>query len=305
MAVKDRAFCLGVTGAGGFIGRRVVEMAVERGWRVVGYSRNPSREIAGCAEVRRFEPGKALDARGVDAVVHLAGESVLGVWTEGKRREIRDSRILGTRSVTEGLLEAGGGAVLVSASAIGYYGDTGEELINESAPAGKGFLAEVSRRWEEEAMKAEAAGGRVVLLRIGFVLGSTGGAMIPLRRVFRMGLGGRLGSGRQWMSLVHVDDVAGLALWAVENQQAVGAYNATMPEPVRNADFTRMVAGMVRRPAILHAPAWGIKLMLGELSTLLLDSHRIVPERALNGGYKFRYAEPTGGLSAVLSMGGG
>lgn len=283
---------IGVTGAAGLIGRRVVELAVAGGHRVVGYSRDPSRAIPGCAEVRAFRPGATFDASGLDAVVHLAGEPVVGLWTARKRAAIRDSRVMGTRSVVEGIAAAGGKATLVSASAIGYYGDTGEREVDESSSPGYGFLADVSRAWEAEAEAAQRQGSRVVILRIGFVLGRGGGAMVPLRRAFRLGLGGRLGNGRQWMSLVHVDDVAGLALRALESPDMSGAYNATMPEPLRNADFTRMVAREVCRPAFFPAPAPLLRLALGGLSSLLLDSHRVLPARTLADGYLFRFPAP-------------
>lgn len=292
---------IGVTGVGGFIGKRVVEMAIQRGWRIVGFSRNPTRPLNGCAEIRAFAPGTPIDASGLDAVIHLAGESVLGIWTARKKQAIRDSRVMGTRSVVEGLRHCSGKPVLISASAIGYYGNTGDDLIDETASPGIGFLADVSRSWENESMKAEKDGCRVVLLRIGFVLGSTGGAMIPLRRVFGLGLGGRLGNGQQWMSLVHVDDVASMALWAIENTHAQGAYNATMPQPLRNAEFTRLVARILHRPAICHAPKMAIKLVLGELATLLLDSHRIAPYRALADGYNFLYPDPAEAIADSLS----
>ncbi|MFM8232327.1 MAG: TIGR01777 family oxidoreductase, partial [Chthoniobacterales bacterium] len=226
---------LGITGASGFIGRRAAEMARARGWEVVPFSRQP-RDAA----TRKFVPGKPADVDGLDAVLHLAGESVLGLWTKGKRARIMDSRVLGTRSIADGFARAKQPPrVLISGSAIGYYGDTGDREVDESSPPGNGFLADVCRAWEAEALKVTNA--RVVLLRIGFVLGRNGGAMKLVLPVFKAGLGGRLGSGRQWMSLIHVDDVAGMALWAIENETLRGPLNAVMPQPVTNAEFTREV----------------------------------------------------------------
>ena len=184
---------LGITGASGFIGGQVARLAVARGWDVVPFSRQP-RE----ARTRRLVPGEPADVDGLDAVLHLAGEPVVGSWTPEKRRRIMDSRVMGTRSVAEGFARAAHQPrMLVSSSGIGYYGDTGDREVTEEAPPGRGFLAEVCRAWEKEAMGVRNA--RVVVLRIGLVLGRGGGTMQRLLPFFRAGLGGRLGSGRQWM----------------------------------------------------------------------------------------------------------
>lgn len=293
---------IGVTGVSGFIGSRLAERAVEAAHEVVGFSRSPGGGHPHCVESRRFRPGEPADVSGLDGVVHLAGESVLGLWTAGKRRAIRESRILGTRSVVDGIAADGRGIPLVAASATGYYGDTGDEVVDESAPPGKGFLAEVSREWEASSLRAAESGARVVLLRIGFVIGPSGGAVRLLRPVFRLGLGGRLGSGRQWMSLVHVDDVAGLALRALDDGDLQGPLNAVMPEPIRNRDFTDLVARLVHRPAVCHAPAFVLRMLSGELSTLFLHSHRVVPRVAEGRVYGFRHADPEGGLRDALAV---
>jgi uncharacterized protein (TIGR01777 family) len=177
----------------------------------------------------------------------------------------------------------------VSASAIGFYGDTGETLVDESSPMGDGFLADVCREWEGEAGRAESSGVRVVFVRIGFVIGS-GGALKLIRPVFKMGLGGKLGSGRQWMSGVHVDDVAGIIVWALENEAFNGPVNAVMPAPFRNSDFTRELAKCVGRPAIFPVPAFALRLALGELSRVMLDSARVAPRIASKGGYTYQFA---------------
>ncbi len=292
---------IGITGASGFIGSKVIELAVARGHTVVGYSRRPTAPINNCTEVRRFVAGTALDCTGLDAMIHLAGESVLGVWTEAKRQAIRDSRILGTRSVVEGIQATNNKPALISASAIGYYGDTGDQLVDESCPAGEGFLADVSKDWESEALLAEDFSSRVVILRIGFVVAADGGAMDKLKPVFRFGLGGNLGSGRQWMSLIHVDDVAGMALWAAENSVASGAYNCVLPEPIQNANFTRTIAELLKRPAFMHVPSFVIRSLAGDLSTLFLDSHRIIPSAATKVGYQFQYANNLDALRECIN----
>jgi len=282
---------LGITGAGGFIGRHATQLAAARGWEVVPFSRHP-RDAA----TRRFAPGEPADVDGLDAVLHLAGEPVLGWWTKDKRRRIMDSRVLGTRSVVEGFARASHPPrVLVSGSAIGFYGDTGDTEVDESSPGGRGFLAEVCRAWEAEA--EQAASARVVLLRTGFVLGRDGGAMRLILAAFRFGLGGKLGSGRQWMSCVHVDDVAGMALWAVENASVRGPLNAVMPQPVTNAAFTKDVARAVHRPAIVPNPAFLLRLFLGGMSAMLLNSSRVRPAVAASGGYRYAF----GDLGAALA----
>jgi uncharacterized protein (TIGR01777 family) len=285
---------LGITGASGFIGRRAAQLAAARGWDVVPFSRQPRNEKA-----RRLVPGQPADVEGLDAVLHLAGEPVVGRWTPEKRRRIMDSRVLGTRSIVEGFARATRPPrVLISASGIGYYGDTGDREVDENSPAGAGFLAEVCRAWEGEAMKVRDA--RVVILRIGLVLGREGGTMKRILPVFRAGLGGRLGSGRQWMSCIHIDDIAGLALWAVENEAIRGPINGVMPQPVTNAAFTRALAQAVHRPAILPAPAFILRAVLGDMSSLLLDSSRVRPAVAEKYGYRYEFADVDDALDEVV-----
>lgn len=268
---------LGIFGASGFVGGTLRALAPAHGWDPVCFS-------------RRARPGFRVfsgpdDLHGLDAVANLAGEPILGLWTPARRRRIVESRVGLTRRIVEAL---GGSSVrtLVNASAIGYYGDTGENQVDERSPCGDGFLAETCRDWEAAAVGAAGEGTRIVLLRIGFVLGD-GGAMRLIRPLFRAGLGGNLGSGRQWMSLIHVTDVAGMILWALENPEVSGPLNAVMPEPVRNADFTRALAAAVRRPAVIPAPAFALRLALGGLSRVMLDSIRVRPAAATSLGFSF------------------
>jgi uncharacterized protein (TIGR01777 family) len=219
----------------------------------------------------------------------LAGESILGLWTREKRRRILESRVEGTRRLVEGIASAAvKPRVLVSASAIGFYGDTGDRIVDETSPAGTGFLAEVAQAWEAEAVKAEAMGVRVVRLRIGFVLGRDGGAMRLIRPVFRLGLGGRLGSGRQWMSCIEIADLAAMVMTCLHDASISGPVNAVMLEPVTNAEFTRAVARSVHRPALFPVPAFALRLALGDLSHLLLDSQRVVPRVMQKMGFDWK-----------------
>ena len=285
---------LGITGASGFIGRRAAEMARVRGWEVVPFSRTPRN-----AATRKFVPGEPADVDGLDAVLHLAGESVLGLWTAKKRARIMDSRVLGTRSIVDGFARAKHPPrVLISGSAIGYYGDTGDREVDESSPPGAGFLADVCRAWEAEAEKVRDA--RVVLLRIGFVLGRGDGAMKLVLPVFRAGLGGRLGSGKQWMSCIHVDDVAGMALWAVGNESLRGPVNSVLPLPVTNSDFTRTLARAVHRPALFPAPSFVLRLVLGRMASMLLSSSRVRPAVAENSGYRYEFKDIAAALDQIV-----
>lgn len=273
---------VGLTGASGFIGGHVRTLCERHGHEVVPFSRKPKDGA------RMW--GESPDVGGLDAVVNLAGESIMGLWTRAKKQRIEESRVHGTRNLVEAMKKAKDGPrILVNASAIGFYGDTGETTVDEDSPEGSGFLAEVGSAWEAEALKAQEAGIRVVCVRIGFVLGK-GGALKLIVPLFRAGLGGKLGDGRQWMSGVHVDDVAGMMRWALETDGVTGPVNAVMPEPFRNEEFTRELARAVRRPAFLPAPAFALRLGLGELSDLMLASSRVIPSRAIDQDYVFRFA---------------
>lgn len=291
---------LGITGGTGFVGSRATALAAARGWEVTLLTRRPeSVRNPPSGGVRRFALDEPAPVDGLDAVLHLAGEPVVGLWTKDKKRRIEESRVLGTRAVVEGFRQAADPPrVLVSGSATGFYGDTGDREVSEDSPSGGGFLAGVVRAWEAEAMRAAPA-ARVVLLRTGFVLGRGGGAMRLVLPVFRAGLGGTLGSGRQWMSCVHVDDVAGMALWAVENAELQGPLNAVVPAPCTNRDFTRAVARAVHRPAFLPAPAFFLRLALGELSSMLLDSSRVLPAVATRLGFTWRFPRLQGALDEI------
>jgi len=286
---------IGIIGATGYIGSRLQAAALRSGQEVVCFSRN---ERSG---FRRFSLDAIPDFSGLDAVVNLAGESILGLWTRQKKEKILRSRVETTRHVMEGLSRLPDGPrILINASAIGYYGDTGENPVSETSPAGTGFLAQTCKAWEEATQGSVAEKMRIVRLRIGFVTGP-GGAMRFVLPLFKMGLGGPLGNGRQWMSCIHVDDVAGLILWAIANASISGPVNAVCPEPVRNTDFTRALARAVHRPAILPAPVFALRLSLGELSRVMLDSVRVIPQVALSNGYSFRYPNVEAELEASVN----
>ena len=281
---------IGITGASGFIGGHLIRLLRAHEHTCVAFSRHPERAVSGCAETRALSRDSTPDLSALDAIVNLAGESIIGWWTEEKRKRIRESRV----EITQALVRALPGSevrVLVSGSATGFYGHRGDEVLPESAPRGEGFLADVSAEWEEAALAAEAHQVRVALLRTGFVLAADGGALESIRPIFRLGLGGRLGSGKQWMPWVHVDDVCGLIVHLLDNHSLHGPFNAVAPHPVTNAEFTRTLAAALHRPAFLPVPAFALRFALGDLSSLALDSTRAVPEAAGTSGYQFRHEQ--------------
>ncbi|MGB8170301.1 MAG: TIGR01777 family oxidoreductase [Chthoniobacteraceae bacterium] len=289
---------LGITGASGFIGKAIIDLALRRGHEVIAFTRRPERAIPGCT-MRAFSLDRAPDISGCDAIIHLAGEPILGLWTPAKKRRIIDSRVQGTRRIVEAINGSKAKPeVLVCGSAIGYYGDARDKELTEQSPAGSGFLAETVRAWETEALQAE--GVRTVLLRTALVLGKGSGALSVMAPLFRAALGGSLGDGQQWMSWIHLEDEARLALFAVENLDLHGPLNASAPWPVRNADFTKTLALTLHRPALFRVPAFALRL-LGDLSHELLDSKRVLPAAALEHGYGFRFSELEPALKNLLA----
>ncbi len=229
--------------------------------------------------------------KGYDAVVHLAGENIAaGRWTEEQKGRIRESRVGSTRLLAQVLASGAGPKIFLSASAVGYYGEQGDAVLTEGSPPGSGFLAEVCQAWEQAAQPAVEAGIRVCSPRLGMVLSAQGGALARLRRIFRLGLGGKLGSGQQWMSWIDLADAVGLLLAALESDWA-GPVNLVAPAPVTNAEFTAALGQAVGRPTFLGVPSFAAKLALGEMANeLLLASQRVLPARAQQAGYTFRSA---------------
>ena len=294
---------IGITGVTGLIGRRVAALARERGHGVIGFTRDPEKRGP---EWRRFSTEERPDVTGCDAILNLAGESVVGLWTASKRRAIRESRVLGTRRMVEAIQAASEPPrVLVNGSAIGIYGDTKDMVTDEGARRGSGFLAEVCEAWEGEALRARETGTRVALLRTGMVLSREGGALAAMLPVFRLGLGGKLGSGRQWVAWIHIEDVAALALAAVENEVFDGAVNGTAPNPVRNGEFTRALGATVGRWAVFGMPGFALRVAAGGFSAELLESRRVIPAAAGRAGFGFRFPGIDGALGDLLKRGEG
>jgi uncharacterized protein (TIGR01777 family) len=289
---------IGITGATGLIGTRIIDLALRRGHEVVAFSRHPERAIPGC-EMREFTLEAAPDIRGCEALIHLAGETIAERWSEAKKQRIVESRVLGTARVVEAI----GAAVekpevLLCGSAVGFYGDGGDADVTETAAAGSGFLSETVQAWETEAHRAKDV--RIVLLRTGIVLGKEGGALPQMALPFRFGLGATLGDGRQWMSWIHLDDVAQLSLFAIENLDIRGPLNASAPWPVRNEEFTRALATTLHRPALFRVPAFALRVLFGEFSRELLDSKRVLPAVATEHGFRFQFPELAPALKDLL-----
>lgn len=295
-----------VTGATGFLGKKLLS----RLERPVVLSRDTAAARARLGSevpVFAWDPQREAAPReafaDIDVVFHLAGESVAaGRWTAARKARIRDSRVMGTRNLTDTIRQLDcKPKVLVSASAIGYYGDRGDEILDETSPPGRDFLGEVCTAWEREAQAAAEAGVRVVCVRLGLVLGNDGGALPRMLTPFRLGLGSPLGSGRQWMSWIHLDDVIGLLLWAAQRTDLQGAVNATAPQPVTNREFTKALGRALRRPTFLPAvPAAALRLAMGELAGLVLASQRVLPHRAQTAGYDFAYPGLEDALGRLL-----
>jgi uncharacterized protein (TIGR01777 family) len=298
-----------VTGATGFVGGKLLAQIDEP----VVLSRNPEKARASLKhstgrdiEVFGWDPAAAPPSpaafRGVEAIFHLAGESVgEGRWTAKKKWRIRESRVAGTQHLVAALKTLDKRPpVLVSASAVGFYGSRGVQVLDETTSPGNDFLSEVCQAWEAASQAAKPLGVRVVNPRLGVVLGDGGGALAKMLLPFKLGAGGRLGNGNQWMPWVHVDDVVGLMLHAVKHAEIEGPINAVSPNPVTNREFTRILAAALHRPAIFPAPAFGLKLLLGEFADVLLGSQRVVPRVAERTGYTFHFADLAAALQAIL-----
>jgi uncharacterized protein (TIGR01777 family) len=290
--------------ASGLIGRRLLRDLLDGGHTVHILSRRADTDAPAGVHVSAWDSMKSLppaqSLAQADAVIHLAGEPVAQRWTPEAKQRIHDSRVLGTRHLVAALsAQPRKPEALVSASAIGYYGDRGDEILDETSPPGAGFLADVCRHWEAEADRAAELGIRVAKVRIGIVLARQGGALAKMLPAFRAFAGGRIGSGRQWMSWIHIDDLARLFI-QLTNSPLHGAINGTAPNPVTNAEFARALAHVLGRPALLPVPAFALKAALGDMSEVLLGGQRVLPGAAQSAGFNFAYPELSPALESLL-----
>lgn len=290
-----------LSGASGLIGTALVSSLQANGWKAFRLVRGSA---AGGSQIA-WNPSRPLDPEsvsGFEAVIHLAGEAVFGRWTKEKKERVRDSRVLGTRHLAEALAGTSNPPrVFVSASATGYYGNRGDEILRESSAPGTGFLPEVCQAWEAAAEPAVSAGIRVVHPRIGLVLSASGGALAPMLTPFRLGLGGRIGNGRQWWSWIDIHDLVDGFLHLLRAESVSGPVNFVSPNPVTNAEFTKVLASVLSRPAIFPVPAFAIRLALGQMGEeLLLGSQRVEPARLLASGYQFHSLRLKEALARIL-----
>jgi uncharacterized protein (TIGR01777 family) len=306
MCAVPTAMNVTITGATGRLGRAIVAALRERGDAVTALSRSPDRARAQLGtDAVAWDPAagpapkEALSGR--DAVIHLAGEDVGQRWTPKVKERIRASRETGTRNLVEGLRAADPRPrVLVSASASGYYGARGDERVDETSQAGDDFLAEVVKAWEREALAATELGVRVVTIRTGIVLDAEGGALARMLPPFKAGVGGPVAGGRQYLPWIHLDDVVGMYLAAVDGEEWSGAINASAPTPVTNRDFSKALGRALHRPAIAPVPKLAMQALFGEMSQIVTGGVNMVPERATELGYRYRHPELDEALSSAL-----
>ena len=297
-----------VTGASGMIGSAVCDALLARGEEVVGLSRDPQRARTSNPTVTwhgwdaASERPPAAAVEGADAVINLIGEEINQRLTPAAKKRIHDSRVRATKNLVDGISSASDGpGVLVSQAAVGYYADHGEAIIDESTAPGSSWLSRLVVEWQEAAQAAERAGIRVAVLRTGLYLDPAGGLMKQLLPIFRVGAGGPLGGGSQYMPWIHRDDSVAMLIWAASNDAVTGTLNATAPRPVTNREFSKTLARVLRRPAVAPAPRFALRLARGsELTDAILSSLRVVPRRALDLGYEFRFTELEPALRDLL-----
>jgi uncharacterized protein len=301
---------IAITGATGFVGGRLLKRLIDgkERVRVLGRRRPPGAEGVSDNEYFRWEgsaaPAPVQAFENCHAVVHLAGEPIAQRWNAEVKQKIRSSRSEGTRSVVQAMTAASSPpGTLICASAVGYYGDRGEEILTETSAPGRGFIPEVCVEWESAAREAGQAGVRVVALRFGIILGPHGGALQKMLTPFRLGLGGPLGSGRQWMPWIHIDDVLEMILFAMRTAHVSGPVNTVAPQIVQNIEFTKALGRAVNRPAIIPAPRFGLKLVFGEMADTMFASLRVVPDAATAAGFRFRYKDLDTALRAIIREG--
>jgi uncharacterized protein (TIGR01777 family) len=290
-----------VSGVSGPIGAALLPYLQSQGAQIVRLVRGPAH---GPDQIS-WDPLKPVAAEavsGFDAVIHLAGESIMGRWTEARKKSMCDSRVLATQHLATALVQTGTRPrVFICASAVGFYGNRGDEVLTEESAGGQGYAADLARDWEGASKIAAEAGIRTVNLRIGLVLSARGGALEKMVTPFKLGLGGKVGSGQQWLSWIHIDDIVGAIHHALHNLSLCGPINLVAPNPTRNEEFTRVLASVLRRPAIIQVPAFAVRLAFGQMADeLLLGSERVQPAKLLTSAYRFRFAELRAALEDLL-----
>lgn len=294
-----------ITGGTGFIGSHLSDSLLQKGHFVVaagmspvtGLLKHPNLKYISADTTKKGPWQEGL--KDIDAVINLAGRSIFKRWDETYKQSIYDSRIITTRNIVEAL-PAGKDITLCSTSAAGYYGDRGEEILTESEPSGSDFLAKVCKDWEEEAFKAKNKGVRVAAMRFGVVLGRDGGALEKMIPPIRFFVGGPIGNGRQWFPWIHIEDLISAIIFVLENKDINGPLNFTAPESTRNIELVKTIAGILHRPAFMPAPSFMIRLILGEFGSSILASQRVIPDKLLKYGFKFKYPDIRSAVSNII-----
>ena len=297
-----------ITGGTGFVGRHLVSRFIGEGHTVTVLSRSEkgSGRLPGGTSIVLGDPTEAGawqdSVKGQDCIINLAGTSLFSRWTPEAKKLIRESRISTTRNIVDAIEPSEGKDVaLFSTSAVGYYGFHGDEELEEESPPGDDFLARVAVEWENEALRAEERGTRVVITRFGIVLGEKGGALGQMISIFRKYLGGPLGSGKQWFSWIHMGDLVGAFIFLMAHREISGPVNLTSPTPIRNEELAKVLGKVMHRPSFLPAPGFVLKLLLGEFGSVLLEGQRVIPRKLLDSGYAFIYPEIEGALQSLIT----
>ncbi|RKX57039.1 MAG: TIGR01777 family protein [Thermodesulfobacteriota bacterium] len=292
-----------VLGATGFIGSHLVKDLLKNNYEVYAVIRNP-KKIEILPKGTKIIIGDPLQkgewqevASQMDAGINLIGETIFKRWTKKYKKKLIDSRVISTKNLIEALRNK---TILFNASAIGYYGDRGEEELIEESPAGKGFICELCKIWEKTAFEAEKKSIRVLIGRIGIVLGKNGGMLKVILPIFKAGLGGPLGNGKQWFSWIHIDDVTRAIRFLIENKNLSGIFNFVSPHPVRNKEFTKILSKILKRPAFIPVPVFALKLLYGELGEVIVSSTKVLPVRLLNHGFIFKYSQLENALKSII-----
>ena len=296
-----------ITGGTGFVGRHLTSRLIGEGHTVTVLSRSEkaSDRLPDATSIVLGDPSVGgtwqESLKGQDCIINLAGTSLFSRWTPETKKLIRESRISTTRNIVDAIEPARGrDVVLFSTSAVGYYGFHGDEALTEESPPGDDFLARVSIEWENEGLRAEEKGTRVVITRFGIVLGEKGGALGQMMSIFRKYLGGTLGSGNQWFSWIHMGDLVGAFIFLMAHREISGPVNLTSPNPIRNKELARALGKAMHRPSLLPAPGFMLKLILGEFGSVLLEGQRVIPQKLLDNGYVFIYPEIDGALQSLI-----
>lgn len=290
-----------ITGGTGFVGKSLTKHLLEKGHQLTILTR---RKISSHEESIRYLEGDPVlpgpwqeEAAEADAIINLAGASIFSRWNKKTKEQILKSRVLTTRNLAK---TASSSTIFLSASAVGYYGFTGDEELDESSPAGKDFLAKVCSSWEEEAFSAQEKGARAAVCRFGIVLGPDGGALNQMTNIFKLGIGGRLGNGKQWFSWIHINDLVRAFSFCLENKEAEGPINFCAPKAVTNRELTKALGNALKRPAILPVPGFMMRLVMGEFGSVLLKGQRVIPARLNELGFTFEFPEINKALTDIL-----